>query len=217
MSPHATGLHGAGTDATYATAGFGAAARRGTRPAVVVVDLTVGFTDPALPTGSELSEVVAATSTLVGAARTLDAPVVWTTIAYTTAELDTLPWLVKAPGMRSLVEGSAAVGFDPRLDVRGTDHTLTKKGASAFFDTGLATLLRLSGVDTVLVCGATTSGCVRATAVDAVQSGFGVLVPRECVGDRAAGPHEANLFDIHAKYGDVIGLDDALAYLKGLL
>ncbi|MEJ8278569.1 isochorismatase family protein [Pseudonocardia spirodelae] len=209
-------LHGAATDATYATAGFGAAARRGTRPAVVVVDLTVGFTDPARPTGSDLSGVVAATSTLVGAARDLGAPVVWTTIAYTPAELDTLPWLVKAPGMRGLVEGTDAVAFDGRLDVRREDHTITKKGASAFFDTGLASLLRAAGVDTVLVCGATTSGCVRATAVDAVQSGFGVLVPRDCVGDRAPGPHEANLFDIHAKYGDVVGLDDALGWLKEL-
>ncbi|MBC3190486.1 isochorismatase family protein [Pseudonocardia sp. C8] len=209
-------LHGARTDATYDRAGFGAPGRRGTRPAVVVVDLTAGFTDPSFPTGSDLSAVVATTSSLVEAARPVGAPVVWTTIAYTPAELGTLPWLVKAPGMRGLVEGSAAVAFDARLDVRADDHVITKKGASAFFDTGLATVLRASGVDTVLVCGATTSGCVRATAVDAVQSGFGVLVPRECVGDRAAGPHEANLFDIQAKYGDVLTVDDAVRYLKGL-
>lgn len=209
-------LHGARTDATYDRAGFGARSRIGTRPAIVVVDLTAGFTDPAAPTGSDLTDVVAATSSLVEAARPAGAPIVWTTIAFTPAELDTLPWLVKAPGMRGLVEGSDAVAFDRRLDVRDTDHVLTKKGASAFFDTGLATVLRASGVDTVLVCGATTSGCVRATAVDAVQSGFGVLVPRECAGDRAEGPHEANLFDIDAKYGDVVSLDDAVAYLKGL-
>ncbi|TCK26146.1 isochorismatase family protein [Pseudonocardia endophytica] len=209
-------LHGAETDATYAAAGFGAATRRGPRPAVVVVDLTAGFTDPSYPTGSDLSAVVAATSSLVEAARPLGAPVAWTTIAFTPAERDTLPWLVKVPGMRGLMVGSDAAAFDARLDVRADDHTITKKGASAFFDTGLASLLRASGVDTVLVCGATTSGCVRATAVDAVQSGFGVLVPRECVGDRAAGPHEATLFDIDAKYGDVLSLDDAVGYLKEL-
>jgi nicotinamidase-related amidase len=96
------------------------------------------------------------------------------------------------------------------------DHLIVKKGASAFFGTSLAALLAGLRVDTVLVCGATTSGCVRATAVDAIQSGFPVLVPRECVGDRAAGPHEANLYDIQAKYGDVIDLVDALAYVAGL-
>ncbi|ANY07861.1 isochorismatase family protein [Pseudonocardia sp. HH130630-07] len=208
------GPHGAATDATYDTAGFGAPGRRGTRPAVVVVDLSAGFTDPAYPTGSDLSAVVTATGELVAAARAIGAPVVWTTIAYTPAELDTLPWLVKAPGMRGLVEGSPAVALDDRLDVRPVDHLVVKKGASAFFDTGLATLLRASGVDTVLLCGATTSGCIRASAVDAVQSGFGVLVARDCVGDRAAGPHAANLFDIAAKYGDVLGRDEALGYLE---
>ncbi|MEV1295553.1 isochorismatase family protein [Pseudonocardia sp. NPDC049635] len=216
MSTPDPGLHGAETDATYDRAGFGATTRRGERPAIVVVDLTAGFTDPAYPTGADLSDVVAATTTLVEAARPAGVPVVWTTIAYTPAELDTLPWLTKAPGLRGLTEGSAAVALDDRLPVGAGDNVITKKGASAFFDTGLASFLTAARVDTVLVCGATTSGCVRATAVDAVQSGFGVLVPRDCVGDRAAGPHEANLFDIAAKYGDVVDLDDAVGHLKGL-
>ena len=92
---------------------------------------------------------------------------------------------------------------------------IPKKGASAFFGTNLAAVLTAAGVDTVVICGATTSGCVRASAVDSVQSGFPTLVVRECVGDRAEGPHEANLFDIDAKYGDVISLEDALAYVAG--
>ena len=217
MSTHDTGLHGAETDATYLRAGFGGRARRGDRPAIVVVDLSNGFTDPQYPTGADLTDVVAATSTLVGAARAAGAPVVWTTVAYHPAELDTLPWPAKAPGLCGLAEGSAAVALDTRLPVDPADNLITKKGASAFFDTGLASFLTAARVDTVLVCGATTSGCVRATVVDAVQSGFGVLVPRDCVGDRAAGPHDANLFDIEAKYGDVIDLDDAVGYLKGLL
>jgi maleamate amidohydrolase len=205
-------------DAVYARAGFGAPVRRGGRPAIVVVDLTNGFTDPAAPTGADLGSVVAATSELVEAGRPAGVPVVFTTIAYTQAEAegDGVAWLTKAPGMRALREGSAAVALDPRLPVQRADHLITKKGASAFFGTGLAALLTGMGVDTVLICGATTSGCVRATAVDAVQSGFPVLVPRACVGDRAAGPHEANLFDIQAKYGDVVELDDALGYLAGL-
>ncbi|MER6951629.1 isochorismatase family protein [Nonomuraea sp. NPDC000554] len=214
----ADSMYGPQTDDTYAQAGFGAVARRGERPAVVVVDLTNGFTDPAYPSGADLSDVVAATATLIGHARAAGAPVVYTTIAYTPAEADgdAVTWLHKAPGMRAMREGSPAVEIDPRLPRRPEDVLVVKKGASAFFGTGLAALLTGLGRDTVLVCGATTSGCVRASAVDAVQSGFSVLVPRQCVGDRAPGPHEANLFDIHAKYGDVIDLAQAVDYLAGL-
>lgn len=200
----------------YARAGFGAAARRGERPAIIVVDLTNGFTDPDAPTGADLAAVVAATSELIAAGRPAGVPVVFTTIAYTPAELDSVTWLQKAPGMRAMVAGSPAVALDTRLPVGEQDHLITKKGASAFFGTTLAALLTGLHVDTVLICGATTSGCVRASAVDAVQSGFSVLVPRECVGDRAQAPHEANLFDIQAKYGDVIDLPDAVGYLKGV-
>jgi maleamate amidohydrolase len=210
-------LHGTDTDQTYARAGFGAAVEPGTRPAIVVVDLTNGFTDPAADTGAELSAEVAATTELITAGRRADVPVVFTTIGFTAAELaGGVAWLRKAPGMASLRIGSTAVEIDARLPRTEDDHLIAKKGASAFFGTGLAALLTGLRVDTVLVCGATTSGCVRATAVDAVQSGFTVLVPRQCVGDRAQGPHEANLFDIQAKYGDVIELSEAIGYLSGL-
>lgn len=186
--------------------------------AIVVVDLTRGFTEDSFPSGADLTEVVGATGELIEAARSAGVPVVFTAIAYTPAEAagDAVVWLQKAQGMRALLEGSEEVEVDPRLPREPQDHLIVKKGASAFFGTSLAALLTGLGRDTVLVCGATTSGCVRATAVDAVQSGFSVLVPRECVGDRAPGPHEANLFDIQAKYGDVIGLKDAVAYLDGL-
>jgi len=107
-------------------------------------------------------------------------------------------WLRKAPGCGWLLDGTAAAEVDARLPRTSADHVINKKGASAFFGTGLAALLAGLRVDTVLICGATTSGCVRASAVDAVQSGFDVLVPEECVGDRADGPHRANLFDIQA-------------------
>ncbi len=208
-------LHGAETDQTYDRAGFGAPVRRGERPVIVVVDLTNGFTDPSYPTGADLSDVVAATASLVLAARPAGIPVVYTTIGYTPAERESVVWLDKAPGMRALAEGSPAVDIDPRLPRTDADHVIMKKGASAFFGTGLAATLASLGADTVIVCGATTSGCVRATAVDALQSGYPVLVPRDCVGDRARGPHDASLFDIQAKYGDVITLDDALVYVAG--
>ncbi|WP_328390366.1 isochorismatase family protein [Streptomyces sp. NBC_00400] len=210
--------YGRETDRTYARAGFGAPVRRGARPAIVVVDLTRGFTEDGFPSGADLTDVVGATGELIEAGRPAGVPVVFTAIAYTPAEAagDAVTWLHKAQGMRALLEGSAEVAVDPRLPRAPWDHLIVKKGASAFFGTSLSALLTGLGCDTVLVCGATTSGCVRATAVDAVQSGFSVLVPRACVGDRAPGPHEANLFDIQAKYGDVIDLKDALAYLGGL-
>ncbi|MGA6226218.1 isochorismatase family protein [Streptomyces umbrinus] len=210
--------YGRETERTYERAGFGAPVRRGSRPAIIVVDLTRGFTEPGFPSGADLTQVVCATGELIAAARPADVPVLFTAIAYTPAEAtgDAVTWLQKAQGMRSLVEGSEEVALDPRLPRAPHDHLIVKKGASAFFGTSLAALLTGLGCDTVLVCGATTSGCVRATAVDAVQSGFSVLVPRECVGDRAPGPHEANLFDIQAKYGDVIGVKEAVGYLDGL-
>jgi nicotinamidase-related amidase len=211
-------LHGSETDQTYARAGFGGTVPRGTRPAIVVVDLTNGFTDPAFPTGADLSDVVAATGELITAGRAASVPVVFTTISYSVAEIDGggVAWLRKAPGMRVLLDGTPAAEVDARLPRTSADHVINKKGASAFFGTGLAALLAGLRVDTVLICGATTSGCVRASVVDAVQSGFDVLVPEDCVGDRADGPHRANLFDIQAKYGDVIELSDAVGYLGSL-
>ena len=199
----------------YARAGFGAQVRRGRRPAVVVVDLSRGFTDPEQPTGADLSSQVAATGRLLEAARASGHPVVFTTIAFEANLRDGEVWLEKAPGLAALQEGSPLVEIDPRLERVGGDTLIVKKGASAFFGTHLAATLIAAGVDTVVICGATTSGCVRATAVDSVQSGFRTLVCRDCTGDRARGPHEANLFDIQAKYADVISLGEAIEYLRG--
>jgi nicotinamidase-related amidase len=211
-----SGRYGPQTDAVYHRAGFGPAVRRGRRPVVVVVDLTRGFTEDTFPSGADLGDVVEATGTLIGAARPAGVPVVFTAIAYSAAEAtgDSVTWLQKAPGMRAMREGSDAVAVDPRLPRVPEDILIIKKGASAFHGTGLASALVGLGCDTVVVCGATTSGCVRATVVDAVQSGFPVLVPRECVGDRAQGPHDAALFDIDAKYGDVVELADAVSYVS---
>lgn len=212
---HAEGLHGAATDAVYDRAGFGATVPRGPRPALVVVDLTRGFTEASFPSGSDLSSEVAATSRLVAAARRGGAPVIWTVVSYTPAEADgdAIAWLRKVPGLRALREGGDAVALDPRLDHRPEDPVIVKKGASAFHGSPLAALLTSLHVDTAVVCGATTSGCVRATAVDAVQSGFDTLVVADACGDRAPGPHDAALFDLHAKYADVVALGDAVSYL----
>jgi nicotinamidase-related amidase len=117
------------------------------------------------------------------------------------------------PSLRRLRRGSRWVAIDPRLRPRRGELVIEKRYASAFFGTPLASTLHAAGVDTLIVAGCTTSGCVRASVVDGLQHGLRVIVPRECVGDRAAGPHEANLLDIDGKYGDVTSLAEVLAYL----
>jgi nicotinamidase-related amidase len=203
------------TEATYRAAGFGARVPRGARPGLLVVDLTRGFTEPGFATGADLTATVEATNALLAAARPRSVPVIFTAIAYSEAEVNrsSVAWLAKAHGLRGLVEGTAAVELDPRLERSPDDLVVVKRGASAFFGTHVAAALAALRVDTLVVCGATTSGCVRATAVDAVQHGFHVLVPEQAVGDRADGPHAANLYDINEKYGDVVHLDDAVEYL----
>lgn len=200
----------------YDQAGFGRAVPRGTRPAIVVVDFSYGFTDTQYPTASDMAPAIAATRKLTDFARAAGVPVIYTTIAYHPGELDKLPWLKKATGMAALIEGSRLVEIDAATGIQPGDAVVTKKGASSFFGSTLAALLTGAQVDTVIVTGATTSGCVRATVVDAVQSGFNVLVPADCCGDRAQAPHDANLYDMQQKYADVTDSDDILSWLKSL-
>jgi maleamate amidohydrolase len=120
----------------------------------------------------------------------------------------------KVPSLAILQYGSPMIEVDARIKPLAGEKVLTKKYASAFFGTSLDLDLRLLGVDTVILAGCTTSGCIRASAVDSLQYGYQTIVVREAVGDRAPGPHEANLFDIDAKYGDVVELADALDYLR---
>jgi nicotinamidase-related amidase len=207
-------MTGAEIGRIYDRAGFGAPIERGSRPAVVVVDLSRGFTEPQFATGSDLTAEVGATRRVLDAARAARVPVLFTTIAFEPGERTA--WLAKAPGLAVLGAGSELVEIDARLEPGEGEPVLVKKGASAFFGTDLAERLRDLRVDTVVICGATTSGCVRASVVDSVQNDFPTLVVREAVGDRARPPHDANLFDIDQKYGDVISLDDAVAYLSAL-
>jgi len=200
----------------YAAARLGEAVTMGESPAVLVVDFSCGFTDPECPLGSELSAEVEATRRLLDAARAKGLPVIFTTIGFERSLKDGGLWLQKAPALADLQVGGRWVEIDPRLERREDETIVLKKGASAFFGTNLAAILVSEGIDSVVLCGATTSGCVRATAVDLLQYGFPTLVPRECVGDRAHAPHEANLFDIQAKYADVVSLEDALAYVEGV-
>jgi nicotinamidase-related amidase len=204
------------TREVYERAQLGHSVPLGVRPAVLVVDFSRGFTDPASTLGSDLTQEVEATMRVLAATREKGLPVVFTTIGFEASGKDGSLWLVKAPALAELRIGEKWVEIDPRLDRREDEVIILKKGASAFFGTNLPSVLVSQGIDTIILCGATTSGCIRATAVDLLQYGYPTLVPRECVGDRAQAPHEANLIDIQAKYADVVSVDDALAYLDGV-
>ena len=200
----------------YAAARLGQNVTLGSRPAVLVVDFSCGFTDPECALGSDLTLQVEATKRLLDAARAKGLPVIFTTIGYEPSLKDGGLWLQKVPSLGDLQIGGRWVEIDPRLEPREDETVVLKKGASAFFGTNLASILISQDIDSVILCGATTSGCIRATVIDLLQYGFPTLVPRECVGDRAQAPHEANLFDIQAKYADVVGLEEALAFVASV-
>jgi nicotinamidase-related amidase len=189
----------------------------GERPALVVVDMSVGFTDPESPLACDLEHVVEALGELLHAARRAGIPVVYTTVAYDDeGERRAATFIQKVPALLTLADGSRWVEIDPRLAPQPGEPVLRKLHASAFFETELAELLAAANADSVIVTGASTSGCVRATAVDALQHGYRTVVPREAVGDRNPDAHEANLYDIDAKYGDVVSLEEALGRLEEL-
>ena len=204
------------TREVYERARLGQSVTLGSRPAVLVVDFSRGFTDPECTMGSDLTREVEATNRLLATARKREIPIIFTTIGFEPNLKDGSLWLEKAPGLGDLIVGGKWVEIDPRLERREEETVILKKGASAFFGTNLPSVLVSQGVDTVIMCGATTSGCIRATAVDLLQYGYPTLVPRECVGDRAQAPHEANLVDIQAKYADVVSVEEVLAYVESV-
>lgn len=197
--------------------GFGLQLGFGERPAVVVVDCTLAFTNPELPLGSNLDDELAATATLLAAARESSVPIFYTVVYYEEDNLaDAGLWLRKQRGILSLRAGTVAAELDPRLERRADEPVLLKKYASAFFGTDLVSRLTARRIDTLIIAGCTTSGCVRATAVDAIQLGFIPVVVREAVGDRAPAAHRQSLFDLEQKYADVVSLADATSYLRSL-
>jgi maleamate amidohydrolase len=141
-------------------------------------------------------------------------PVIFSTVIYEDADFkDAGIWALKQKGVVTLKAGTDGVELDSRLDARKTDTLLVKKYASCFFGTDLVSRLLAHQIDTLLIAGCTTSGCVRATAVDACQTGFRPMVVREAVGDRSAAAHDQSLFDLNAKYADVVSLEETLGYL----
>ena len=190
----------------------------GKRPALIVVDMQVGFTDQELsPIGANLDAQIAVINRLIGEARPKAVPVLFAAIGYTNTDPGNgVLWMEKIPTLRLLKVGDPLFEIDPRLERREGDIVIVKQCASAFFGATLQAVLTAKGIDTLIVTGCVTSGCIRATVVDAISHGFRPIVPAEAVGDRAEGPHEANLFDMNSKYGDVVPLDEVIDYLKGL-
>jgi maleamate amidohydrolase len=189
----------------------------GNRPALLVVDLIKAYVTEGEPLyAPQVADAVRETVAIVEAARHNDVPVIYTRVVYSPSGIDGGIFLKKVPALRAMVEGEPMSEIVPELTPARDDVVIKKQYASAFFGTPLAPTLTSQGIDTLILVGCSTSGCIRATAVDGMQHGFRVVVPRECVGDRHQGPHEANLFDIDSKYGDVVSRDDVLAYLADL-
>ncbi|MDX6437986.1 MAG: maleamate amidohydrolase [Gaiellaceae bacterium] len=196
-------------------AGFGERQGAGRRPALLVIDMSLGFTSPDSPLVCDLHGVVEAIRRLLEAARAKGLPVVFTTVSYGEGEKAVAKAFIdKVPILLTLAEGSRFTEIDPRIAPRPEEPVLNKLFASAFFGTSFQSLLAAHDCDSVIVTGASTSGCVRATAVDVLQNGYRLMIPREAVGDRNEAAHDQALYDVDAKYGDVVSLDEALAVIE---
>jgi len=200
----------------YAGAGFGGGLDFGRTPALLNVDFARAYIDPdcSLYAGTESS--AAAAIDVLAAARKAGIMIVHTRVEFTPGGADGGIFFRKVPALKNFERGSKFGEFVEGLEPKGDEVVITKQYASAFFGTNLASTLSAAGIDTLLICGWSTSGCIRASTLDACQSGFIPVVVREGVGDRDVRPHEANLFDLQAKYAEVRPKDDVLGYLKNL-
>jgi len=187
----------------------------GERPAVLVIDMCRGITERGHTLSIDMDHALAPLNEILDVARRRNVPVIYTTVAYTPPHLaDGGTFVRKIPLLREFVEGSPLTEIDPRCAPARGDILLTKKFPSGFYGTNLQSILTSLGVDTTIVTGNSTSGCVRATVCDAVSGGFRVIVPRECVADRAPLSHSVNLFDMDSKYADVVAAADVVKYLS---
>jgi maleamate amidohydrolase len=197
--------------------GFGRRIGFGARPALLVVDMIRAFTDPARPLGSPLEPQIEALRPLLELAHAREILVIFSTVRYDDAALrDAGIWALKVQATATLAADGDGHHVDDRLDKHPSDSLLVKKYASCFFGTDLVSRLNSRRIDTVLLTGCTTSGCIRATAVDALQYGYRPIVVREAVGDRSQAAHDQSLVDLDAKYADVESLQATLAYLSAL-
>ena len=203
-------------EALFRARGFGQRMGFGRRPALLLVDFLKAFTDPAAPLGSELSSQIAAANLMLDAARARRVPIFAATASYGASGKDVGIWGLKQKGISSLLEGTPGPEFDDRLRLRPDDSIVQKKYASCFFGTDLSSRLVAQQIDTLIIAGCTTSGCVRASAVDSLQSGFRPMVVSEAVGDRSPTAHAQSLFDLDQKYADVVTLEETMSYLENL-
>lgn len=185
----------------------------GRHPALLVVDFVMAYLDPASPLYAGVEEELASCAKLLTAARAARLPVIHTNVEYEPGGANGGVFYRKVPALKVFDRGSRFGAFPAELTPLPDETVFTKQQASAFFGTGLAEHLREAGIDTLLIAGVSTSGCIRASALDACQHGFLPFVVRDACGDRHPAPHEANLFDLQAKYAEVIGLDQALALI----
>ena len=186
--------------------GFGLKIGFGERPALIIIDMLKAFTDPDRMLGANLDAQIEAIKPLLGKAHDRGIPVIFSTVIYEDDDLkDAGIWALKQKGVITLKAGDDGVEVDSRLDFAQGDTLLVKKYASCFYGTDIVSRLMAHGVDTLIITGCTTSGCVRATAVDACQVGFRPMVVREAVGDRSQAAHDQSLFDLNASYLEAIG------------
>jgi len=184
----------------------------GDKPALLLVDMIEGFTNPECSLGCACPEVIAANRALLQEFRRQQLPIFFTTVVY--HDEDQAPvFRSRVPALNVLTPDSRWVKIDQRLAPEADEPIIEKHWPSAFKGTGIDHLLKKIGVDSLVVTGLTTSGCVRATVVDGLQHDYPVVVPREAVGDRNSEAHEANLFDMHAKYADVWSVEEVLTAL----
>jgi nicotinamidase-related amidase len=199
----------------YARGGFGSRLEPGRRPALLIVDFVEAYMAKDSPLYAGVEATRAAAASLLAAARRAGLPIVHTCVEYEPGGRNGGMFFRKVPALRCFERGLHPewCAFARDLEPVAGETVIVKQYASAFFATPLASLLTAQGIDTVLIAGVSTSGCIRASAVDCCQHGFMPMVVREAVGDRAPGPHEANLFDLQAKYAEVVTLDEALGYI----
>lgn len=189
----------------------------GTRPAVLVIDFVKAYTTHGAPFfGQGVVDAVDASVDLIARAREIGLPVIYTVVEFHPSGIDGGLFFRKVPSLKLFVKGEPLGAIDEKIAPHAEDVIVTKQYASPFFGTSLSSTLRAMGADSVVLLGCSTSGCVRAAAVDGIQYGFRVVVPRECVGDRHDAPHEAALFDINAKYGDVVSRAEVLQWFDSL-
>lgn len=189
----------------------------GKKPAILVVDFINAYTDSSSPLyAPDVVTAVEETIPLLNLARQKNVPVLYTKVLYNKNFKDGGIFIQKVPVLKKMVEGEPLAEIVADISPHESDIVIIKQYASAFFGTSLAATLTSMGIDTLILTGCSTSGCIRASAVDGMQYGFRVIVPRECVGDRHSAPHEANLFDINSKYGDVVSKSEVISYLQNI-